>query len=378
MRRLAKSIKNTYINQMGFHTDKKILVIDSDDWGSIRMPSREVYNTLLADGDCVDKDAFLRYDCLEREEDLYALYDMLSELTDINGRHPCITANFAVANPDFSKINLEQNQYAYESIEETYRRYYPECNILKIIKDGIEKKLFFPQLHAREHMNVIRWMNDLENENPETQKALKYHMIGIGASFSKLNQFGYMDALNYDSKTEVSFLENYIIDAVGMFKNIFGYSSETFVASCYTWTDVIEEVLAKEGVRCMKTQCWQKRFLGKGTSIYFPKIHYTGEIGKHQMRFLIRNCEFEPSLNGHSEAHFNDCIRTVEEAFANGKPAIINSHRVNYIGALDEENAQKSRNELQRLLHILMDKYPTIEFMTANELLHILELERRL
>ena len=68
----------------------------------------------------------------------------------------------------------------------------------------------------------------------------------------------------------------------------------------------------------------------------------------------------------------------VEEAFINGKPAIINSHRVNYIGALDEENAEKSRNELQRLLNILMDKYPTIEFMSANELLHILEWERPL
>ena len=59
MRALAKKIKNTYINQMGFHTNRKILVIDSDDWGSIRMPSRNVYETLLVDGDCVDKNVFL-------------------------------------------------------------------------------------------------------------------------------------------------------------------------------------------------------------------------------------------------------------------------------------------------------------------------------
>ena len=378
MRALAKKIKNTYINQMGFHTNRKILVIDSDDWGSIRMPSRNVYETLLVDGDCVDKNVFLKYDCLERKEDLCELYDVLSKFTDINGRHPCITANFAVANPDFSKIDPIQNQYAYESIEETYKRYYPENDILKIIKEGKEKNLFFPQLHAREHMNVIRWMRDLKNGNPETQKALKYHMIGIGASFSKSNQFGYMDALNFDHQAELNFLKDYITDAVRMFKTIFGYSSETFVASCYTWTDMVEKVLTQEGIQCMKTQCWQKRYLGKGTSLYFPKIHYTGEIGNHQMRFLIRNCEFEPSLNEHSEEHFNNCISMVEEAFINGKPAIINSHRVNYIGALDEENAEKSRNELQRLLNILMDKYPTIEFMSANELLHILEWERPL
>lgn len=376
MRAIAKKIKNTYVNKRGFHTNRKLLVIDSDDWGSIRMPSKKVYDTLLAGGNGECKDAFLKYDCLEREEDLYGLYDTLAEVTDLNGRHPCFTANFAVANPDFSKINPALNRYAYESIIETYKRYYPENNILKTIKEGYEKKIFFPQLHAREHVNVVRWMNDLKKEKAETKNILKYHLISTFTSFSKSNLFGYMDALNYDSKHEVEFLDIYITEAIKMFNDIFGYSSETFVASCYTWTDKIEEILAREGIRCMKTQCWQKRFVGKGTSGYFPKIHYTGEIGKRQMRFLIRNCEFEPSLNEYSQEHFKKCLENVEFAFTNGKPAIINSHRVNYIGAINEENAKKSRAELRNLLHILIAKYPEIEFVSANELFHIVESER--
>ena len=63
MAKILTKLKNLYINKMGFHTERKIVVFESDDWGSIRMPSKEVFNHLMDLGDNPSKDAFLSNDC---------------------------------------------------------------------------------------------------------------------------------------------------------------------------------------------------------------------------------------------------------------------------------------------------------------------------
>ena len=57
--RLRQGITNRtmkFINERrGWKTDRKIVVIESDDWGSIRMPRREVYEMSLKKGYRVDR-----------------------------------------------------------------------------------------------------------------------------------------------------------------------------------------------------------------------------------------------------------------------------------------------------------------------------------
>lgn len=40
---LKQYITHNLLNIPGWRTNRKIVVIESDDWGSIRMPSQEVY-----------------------------------------------------------------------------------------------------------------------------------------------------------------------------------------------------------------------------------------------------------------------------------------------------------------------------------------------
>ena len=91
-------------NMIGWRTKRHLVVIESDDWGSIRMPSREVYDEFLRRGIRVDNDAYCRYDSLATKEDLTDLFDVLQSVKDKNGNHPVITANCVVANPVFDKI----------------------------------------------------------------------------------------------------------------------------------------------------------------------------------------------------------------------------------------------------------------------------------
>src|SRR5690554_564768 len=103
---LKNFIKNLS-NIPGWRTKRKIVVFESDDWGSIRMSSNEARKSLLAKGIIKNKgaaDRYNRYDTLASSEDLEALFDVLSKVKDSQGNHAKFTALSLVANPDFEKI----------------------------------------------------------------------------------------------------------------------------------------------------------------------------------------------------------------------------------------------------------------------------------
>ena len=117
--RLKHSANLCLTNIKGWKTNRKIVVIESDDWGSIRMPSTEVYLKCLAAGYPVDKNPYERFDSLASEEDLDMLFNVLTQFKDINNKNPQITANCVVANPDFEKIKNDK-----------FEKYYFELKVL--------------------------------------------------------------------------------------------------------------------------------------------------------------------------------------------------------------------------------------------------------
>ena len=67
-------IKN-YVNFRGKSLwGRKIVLIESDDWGSIRMPSREVYNKFIKAGINVDEVYFDKYDSITASELILFLF----------------------------------------------------------------------------------------------------------------------------------------------------------------------------------------------------------------------------------------------------------------------------------------------------------------
>ena len=360
--------KEKYISFRGFHTKRKIVVIESDDWGSIRMPSADTLSQLEKTETVTD--AFLRYDSLEKYEDIERIVSNLTEIKDINGNSPCITANFAVANPDFDRIDIKSGIYNYEVFTETYNRYGENQDILGLIRDAADKKLFIPQLHTLEHLNVNRWMNALKNGKEDAISAFEHRMIGIQSSFSHNNIFGYMDALNYDNPDELHQIENRLDDAFSVFKDKFGYDSSTFVAPCFVWSDSIEHMLKKHNVHLLQSAEWQNDFSKvEGTAKTRRKIHYTGEFNqKTGMLYSVRNCSFEPSISGNVEKSADSCLLSIQKAFANHKPAIINSHRLNYISRIDKKNAESGCIGLCNVLRKTLELFSDVEFMSSVDL----------
>ena len=155
---------------MGYQTDKKQILLLSDDWGSVRIKSKEDQADLIKKGFKVAS-RFDQFDSLETNEDLELLFEVLTKYKDHNGNHPCITAVTNVANPDFKKIKESDFQeYHYETIASTYLRYPDSDRVLNLTHEGIQNKIFIPQSHGREHVQVNWWMEELQNKDSFASK----------------------------------------------------------------------------------------------------------------------------------------------------------------------------------------------------------------
>ena len=147
-------IKNASINAQNFlgkKINQKVLVIESDDWGSIRMSSSQAYTNLLNNGIPVDKCPYNRFDNLETSNDLEAIYDLLFSFRDKNNNPLKITANTIVANPDFEKIKSSNCQnYFYEDFTATYKRLNNQ-DTFKTFLQGAENNLFIPRMYTENY-----------------------------------------------------------------------------------------------------------------------------------------------------------------------------------------------------------------------------------
>lgn len=107
---LKHSILLNVKNIPGHHTARKIVVIECDDWGGIRMPSISTHNQLLNANIPVNSNIFDRFDTLEDKQDLEFLFEILLNVKDKNGHHAVMTTVTNVANPDFEKIKNRTSQ----------------------------------------------------------------------------------------------------------------------------------------------------------------------------------------------------------------------------------------------------------------------------
>ena len=118
------NIRKNISNIFGWSTKRKLIVIESDDWGSIRTRSKRDYDKMLRLGLNVDASIFTKYDCLESNQDLVRLFNVLIKFKDKNGNHPVFTPMCVVANPDFNKIKEKgYKNYYYEPFSETCKKY---------------------------------------------------------------------------------------------------------------------------------------------------------------------------------------------------------------------------------------------------------------
>ncbi|MGY6743326.1 MAG: hypothetical protein ACXIUQ_11365 [Cecembia sp.] len=355
-------------NLPGWRTDRKLVVFQSDDWGSVRMPSQKVYKILLERGIPVSNLAYQRFDNLATGEDFETLFSVLTSFKDINGNHPVITANTILTNPDFKKIKeTEFSEYHYELFTDTLKRYGGDfLGAFDQWKTGIQLGVFYPQFHGREHLNIKRWMKALKNNVGNVRFAFDHGVFDLSTN-NVIHKESFMDALDISNEEDLKNQESYLKEGLSLFEDLFGFRSKTFTAPCYVWHPKLEKSLYENGVLGLQGGWVQKIPVDSDKIQYQKKRHYTGKKNRWGQIYLVRNAEFEPSQEP-SIDWIGDVLNRADISFLMKKPLIISTHRLNFIGSLDIENRNKNLKLLKQLLKKLQERHPELEFLHSAEL----------
>jgi hypothetical protein len=352
-------------NAIGYSTKRKIIVIESDDWGAIRMPSRQAFESINKKGLDSSGDSFRynKYDTLADKNDLTQLLETLFSFRDKQGNHPVITALTIVANPDFDKIrDSEFNEYYYEPFTTTLERYYGSDTPFPLWIEGFQNKVFLPQFHGREHLNVAVWMKALKRNDIEARFAFDHELWG----FNNQHPLGitFQSAFELESLDQLSLQAQILQDGLRLFEQLFGYRASYLVTPNSPFNKQLEAVVANEGIRFIFASKIQNEPIGPG--ITRKCFHYPGQQNLYGQYYLSRNCFFEQSEPG--KDWVDSCLNEISMAFCFHKPAVISSHRVNYIGALDPSNRKQGLLQLRELLTNILKIWPDVEFMSSADL----------
>ncbi len=360
-------------NAIGWRTNRKIVVFTTDDYGNVRMANKEARETMRKAGMNVAFTRFDFYDALEDKEDLQQLYETLSSVKDKNGNYPVFTAMASSANPDFEKIK-ENNfeQYHYELLPETYNKLEDYEGTWELWKEGMEKKLIFPQFHGREHLNLKFFMESLQRGNFQAQTA--FNNRSFAAITDKLFPgVGYTAAFAFTDFNDNEYFKEIIRDGLNAFEKVFGFRAKYFVSPGASFNRVLEQTMFENDIKFIDKKFITSEALGNDK--YKKVFHYTGQRNKLNQIYMVRNCVFEPvQLPSAPKIDWiNYCLDQIEIAFRLRRPANISGHRVNYSGHIEPSSREFGLSQLKILLKEIVKKWPDVEFMTAVELGNLIE-----
>jgi len=361
-------IKENVKNIVGWKTRRKIIVFSIDDYGNVRIGSREALVNLEKAG--LKLGRFDQIDALETQHDLEGMLETLSSVKDEKGNHAVLTPFAVPCNIDYEKMAEDKFQvYHCELLPQTFEKLAAKDpkeydGAWRLWQEGVEKGLLVPQFHGREHFNMRIFEEKLANEDVELIASLKNN------SNPGLNNMGYK-TIQYTAAFEFwDFADNerfkeIIVDGLNAFEKVFGYRSVHFNAPCGSQHHVVHETLRNNGIKYLDNPLIKKEHQGFGK--YKTIINYTGKKDETGLIYEVRNVVFEPTLYGGTN-WVNYAIQQIGSAFRWNKPAIISSHRANFCGHIDPTNRQQGLAYMKELLMKIKEKWPDVEFMSANQL----------
>lgn len=349
---------------LGWRTSRKIIVIESDDWGSFRFKNQKIRDQYIRN---YIPDDWMNYnDCFESYEDVEALSTVLTSVKDINNNSACFTFLMNPANPDFKKIEQLKFQHFYnESFLETLAKRKDGQQILSWYKEALNENLIEVGFHGREHLNVHSWMNDLNLVNATTKKGFKDRIWGKSIiSGIKTNQ-SHRSTYNISSYSDLVDLKQNIQEGIELINETFNQQTSYFLPPDGPYHLKLNQTLVDNGIK----------YIGLGKlhnnplepKWYQKKMFWLGRQTKEGLKVITRNVIFEPASPKSSD-WVGTALINIEKAFKYKHPAVISTHRANYTGTLNPNNRKNSLKQLESLLKQISEKWPNVEFMTSSQL----------
>ena len=377
---IRRAIVDNVKNIQGWRTREKLVVFAIDDYGNVRLDSRAAREKLRAAGLELNN-RFDQYDALETTQDLEALFEVLSSVSDSLGHSAVFTPYALCANPDFDALRNGEQYYRYEALPQTFERLttdQPESykGAWDLWRDGMRQGFLRPQFHGREHLNVQLLERKLKKGDKTLKINLESNSLAALDGDSSMPGVGFTQAFGLWERSEVGTHKEIIEDGLKLFEDIFGFKASTFTPPAEAIHPDLYPWLESLGIRGIYKPRWCVRRIDRGHTVRELNLRLRPRGQRHVS--LVRNVVFEPTGNC-SVNSVQLALNQIAAAFRWRRPATVSSHRVNFCGHLDPENRTHGLTELKRLLRGIVQRWPDVQFISADELVSktIADLDKR-
>jgi len=338
----------------GFHFDRPLVLLQSDDWGRLGLRDHEGLEQLQSAGLMLGERPYDFY-TLETAEDLTALGDVLKRHRDSGGRHPCVQMNFIAANLDFSKMSADGFGSIHllplaEGLPQGWKR----PGLLEAYRHGIADGVFHPALHGTTHFCRSAVENEMGGDGERANFLRTLWRAGTPYIHWRMPWIGfeYWDPGKAD---EDRFLlletqRELIGHAVGAFAKLFSRLPGSACAPGYRADDNTHRAWAQHGIRVAQNG---------------PGIATPPHFDRHGILQLSRTVEFEPAV----EASFSvdACLRHAERCFGQGLPAIVSVHSINFHSSVKDFRSS-TLNFLDEFLSAIESKHSDLLYLHDEDL----------
>jgi hypothetical protein len=326
--------------------EEPVVVFESDDWGLMRKPASALVRRFGEPSEWADEE-------LESPEDLEELYRLLGKHRDEHSRPACFTANFVVANPDFDSI-----------VNSQFTRYFEiPISAESLLKskwlEGMERKVLFPQYHARYHFNLYRWLKDLQDNVLGARELCTNHCHGGLALIKNQNWKYHSEYIDWQTGEQSPDLLKILSSSINIFREVFRIAPRSTMPPHYIFTPSLCSAWKQVGIHYIQGANYRIIRGSGGCRRYMS--HAMGERSPEGQNYLVRRIKFEPRPQRLGQG-FKEAIKQVIHNFDSKIPAVIDTHRINYTGT----NRDKSLRQLDDLLAAMRPYKP--KFLNTVEL----------
>jgi hypothetical protein len=356
----------------GFHFDRPIVVLQSDDWGRAGLRDREGLEQLAAAGLVLGERPYDFY-TLEAAEDLAALRAVLRSHRDSAGRSPSLEMNFVVANLDLEKMALEGMDPGKMSAEGFQKIHllplaeglpagWNRPGLLEAYRAGIQEGLFQPALHGTTHFCRVAVERYLAASDP-ADSGERGHLLrtlwkaGTPYIHWRMPWIGY-EYWDPEVSPDDRFLpadtqRDLIGKAVGDFAKLFATLPRSACAPGYRANDDTQSAWAQIGIRVAQN--------GPGAAI-------PPHFDRHGLLQLYRTVEFEPAVS--PDFSLDVCLRSAEACFERRIPAIVSVHSINFHSSVKDFRC-RTLQLLDQFLAALELAHPDVLYLHGGEIYEV-------
>jgi hypothetical protein len=323
----------------------KAVVIESDDWGLCAWSADDQAFRALADTPAFRSPAGRRYggSTLESAADVNAIAALLGQVRGGDGFPPVWQANTIVGGPDYAR--LVPPDFAAGRLPVVFHPESPSRwrrpGLWDEIRAAIAAGVWWPELHGLHHLPEQAWLSALRQGHADARRAFE-HQSPVCEAVESSGEHDPREPL----ATRTAALE----EAEAGFRSLFGRPPRSLCPPDYRWDERLERDAERLGITVLQGKAEQdgvplRRLRRAGLAWRWPN--------RAGARFYMPpRIAFEPEAGQPARAGAAAVHRAVRRAWRRGQPAVVSTHRANYVH-LDAARAGAGRGALADLLHRL-------------------------